>query len=120
MNFFKLTQSNGFSLIEALLGLAIFSICLQIFWQTQTQTIKYLSKSLKISAMQSELNRISETMLAYPEWDENSKNDVKKTISIVQHHLYREVIICSELKNNPCLSAFIPNQKVDFLSSNSY
>jgi type II secretory pathway pseudopilin PulG len=114
MNFFKLTKKNGFSLIEALFGLVIFSVFLQIFLETQSHTFKFLYEGLKSSDMQFELNRINEIMLAYPEWEEVSENNLKNNITIKQYALYREVIICGKSKKMDCLSQVVPNQKTDF------
>jgi type II secretory pathway component PulJ len=105
-------KKNGFSLIEPLLGLAIFSLFLHLLWETQSYTSKSLSDSLKTSRMQSTLNQWHEALFAYPDFEINDRMDYEMTVE--ENENYRIITLCSQTTKTPCLSTVVLNPKLDF------
>lgn len=105
-------KTNGFTLIEPLLGLVIFSLFLHVLWGMQNHTAKRLSDSLKISLMQSQLNQWSESFFAYPDVEIN--NNLEYEVIIEEHDFYRVIRLCSKTTKIPCLSTIVSNPNMDF------
>lgn len=105
-------KKNGFTLIEPLLGLAIFSLFLHLLWETQNHTFKSLSDSLKVSGMQSTLNQWHEALFAYPDFE--MKESMDDQITVDQNEDYRMITLCSRTTKITCLSTVVLNPKLDF------
>ena len=106
------------NLIEALVGLTIFSLFSLLTWKAEQHTFQHLSYTLKKNVMQLQLNQMVEKNFAYPLSNLLHDDDLddKYEINITQKNLYREIFLCQKDQKEICLSIVMQNQSEDSLS----
>jgi prepilin-type N-terminal cleavage/methylation domain-containing protein len=110
----KKPPPNGFTLIEALISMLIFSILLNVVYTVHSNTLIHIAEGFKIHEMQSKLNQAAETLLVYPSFRSES-DDAFEPIKITEYPTYYTISTCCQNHKKPCLSLALTNLKTDFL-----
>lgn len=109
------TQQVGFSLIEALLSLMIFSMFLLGMWQWVHNSFIHIANVLKVEQMQHELVQAGEQQLAYPQSDLDSESALwAHELKAYPYENYVELFLCDQQQKNLCASLAIQSPKLDF------
>ena len=115
MNTIESSKISGFCLIEVLISIAIFSLFLTIIWQTEQFAFRYLSEVLKKNSLGSEVNQLAEALIAYPNWDLSFEKALSESVTLYEDDFYREMILCENHSQKPCLSILMANPSEVFL-----
>jgi Tfp pilus assembly protein PilV len=109
------TQQEGFSLIEALLSVMIFSTFLLGMWQLVNNSFIHFAKALKVEQLQHQLVQAGEQQFAYPQSDLDSESASEShALKVYPRENYIELSLCDEQQKNLCASLAIQNLKLDF------